>query len=101
MSEPTTNDDGSMTYAPKLLTPGKGKVVSPDNIQVNVGDTVHRTGDTIPPATQASSDVFRQEDSSQPSRLLTPESRGQTISTTPPKFQPGQGKNASTRGKAD
>ena len=79
MSEPTTNSDGSMTYAPKLLTPGKGKMIPPDNIQVNSGDTVHRTFDTIPPATQASSDVFKQEDSACSNRILTPESRGDKI----------------------
>ncbi len=77
-----------------------------------VRGTLHRTMESedererrhlssLKPASPELSSVFHQEDPSDKHRLLTPEAQGQVITTTPPKFVPGQGKAGQTEGEAD
>ncbi len=68
-----------------LLTPGTASVATPTSVlqRTMESENEHRSFDTIPSAAKpypSPANVFKQEDSSQMSRLLTLESQGRRIS---------------------
>jgi hypothetical protein len=82
-----------------VYEPEGGIVNPPDNDQQGKSGE-YRPGPSRS-ATQVEATIFREEDASKPNRWLTPEAKGITISTTPPRFVSGQGGKASTRGLSE
>lgn len=100
LGESHLGDKGAVQQ-PEGFSTGTASVSRPEKNYQDEPNGEVRSAKNIRPAAHSPPDIFKQEQTGDNRRLLTPEARGQTIGTEPNKFVPGQGGKSSTKGEAD